>query len=252
MTSSNHPPVPPNRPQGRSRASEEKIITIVGLVLAVLGAVPVIVDLKSTSAKLVACLVAVVLAALFLRALRLWAHKQLDPALAILLVIFVLCTVIPLVAMSAKNNKAPELPGTSGIPPTMTTPTAPSSAATTAVVNLSIEKPANNGTVAMLDDIHTRIKGASGGQVWIIIRKAGGSSVFPQGPCDLEAELSICRKAQFGDESDDTGTTFNATVVIINPADAHEYEKYRANGFLQGAPPVKPLANSQTITVHRA
>jgi hypothetical protein len=85
-----------NQLEERPRASEEKVLAIVGLVLAVVGAVPVIVDLKSAVAKFVGVLIAVALAALLLRGLRLWSRKQLDPFLVVLIVLFTLCTLIPL------------------------------------------------------------------------------------------------------------------------------------------------------------
>lgn len=128
----------------------------------------------------------------------------------------------------------------------------PSPTATTPVVGMSIEKPANNGTVEMLDDVQIRIKGAPERQVWLLVRYASGTTVFPQGPCDNPAaELSVCHKMQFGNKSDHAGTGFKVTAVIINPADADGYKTYYTNGFPQGPPPVKQLASSQTITVRR-
>ena len=103
-----------NQLEERPRASEEKMLAIVGLVLAVVGAVPVIVDLKSAVAKFVGVLIAVVLAALLLRGLRLWSRKQLDPFLAVLIVLFTLCTLIPLAILSSKDGKVVPPSGTGG------------------------------------------------------------------------------------------------------------------------------------------
>lgn len=137
--------------------------------------------------------------------------------------------------------------------PNETPSAAPSPTATTPVVSMSIEKPANNGTVEMLDDVQIRIKGASDRQVWLLVRYAGGSTVFPQGPCDdkPETELNVCHKMQFGDKSTHAGTEFKVTAVIISPADPDGYKMYYANGFPQGPSPVEQLASSQTITVRR-
>ena len=103
-----------NQLEERPRASEEKVLAIVGLVLAFVGAVPVIVDLKSAVAKFVGVLIAVVLAALLLRGLRLWSRRQLDPFLAVLIVFFTLCTLIPLTILSSKDSKAAPPSGTGG------------------------------------------------------------------------------------------------------------------------------------------
>jgi hypothetical protein len=138
-----------NQPDGeRPRASEEKVLTLVGLVLGVVGATPVIVDLESGVARWVAVLIAVVLAVLFLRGLRLWSRKQLDPFLAVLIVLFALCTLIPLTVVSSKDGNADSgsqtttpaaqprsstsaAPGTSS-PSAITTTTAPPGTATLA------------------------------------------------------------------------------------------------------------------------
>lgn len=103
-----------NQHEERPRANEEKVLAIVGLVLAVVGAVPVIVDLKSAVAKFVGVLIAVVLAALLLRGLRLWFRKRLDPFLAVLIVLFALCTVIPLIIVSSKDGKVASTSGAGG------------------------------------------------------------------------------------------------------------------------------------------
>lgn len=124
--------------------------------------------------------------------------------------------------------------------------------ANTPAVDMYIEKPVNNGTVAMLDDVQIRIKGAPDGHVWILVQQTPGATVFPQGACNNPtAERSLCYQAQFGDESDPPGTAFNVTVVIIRPADAQKYKECYKFGFRQGEPPVTPLASSQTITVYR-
>jgi hypothetical protein len=104
----------------------------------------------------------------------------------------------------------------------------------------------------MLDDVSARMEGAPpDGRVWVLVQ--GGSTVHPQGPCDIpDPNHSICRNAQFGDATRyGAGTEYKVTVVIIDPADAATYRRYYKNGFLQGDPPATPLASSPTITVRR-
>lgn len=133
--------------------------------------------------------------------------------------------------------------------------TAPPPSTPSPAVRLSIERPVNNGTVAMLDDVQARVVGAHDEkqQLWVLVQGVTGSTVFPQGPCNIpDPGLSVCLDAQFGDSgAHAAGTEYKVTVVMINSADAAVYRKYYATGFVQGAPPVRPLASSQTITVRR-
>lgn len=140
-----------NQLEERPRASEEKVLAIVGLVLAVVGAVPVIVDLKSAVAKFVGVLIAVVLAALLLRGLRLWSRKQLDPFLAVLIVLFTLCTLIPLTILSSKDRKEAPPFGTGGNLLTTTRPPATVTAPTGSTASPSSSADVGPETTWLVD-----------------------------------------------------------------------------------------------------
>lgn len=77
---------------------EDQTVARTSLALGTVGAIPLIIKDESALFRVVAGLIAVVLTALFLRALRLRRRGHLDPVFATLVVVLALCTLIPLVA----------------------------------------------------------------------------------------------------------------------------------------------------------
>lgn len=105
LTSSNSRIGAPGPSVEPPRSGEEKIIAACGLFLAVLGVIPVVSDLKPGPAMYIACGIVIILVALFLRSLRLWTRRRLDPLLAALLLAFAAVTIIPLIVVSNDRGR---------------------------------------------------------------------------------------------------------------------------------------------------
>jgi hypothetical protein len=137
-------------------------------------------------------------------------------------------------------------------PSTSTVATSPTSTPpTTAGASLTIEKPKNGGTIHVYDDVRIQVTGAEPDRVVWILVKLGGR-YYPQGACDNDSEeLSVCRHAQFGDPGKNIGDRFDISAVLTNAKGHRAYKGHYTNGFEAADPPVKPLAKSPAVTVHR-
>jgi NPCBM/NEW2 domain len=111
----------------QSRVKEQWIVTILSYVIGLVSVIGLF-GLKSAAAIGVACLIAVTLAALSLRLLRLWARGQLDWPLVALIVALALSTIVPLLVVSSEGRKTvaglPQANNESGMTVTSTTLTA--------------------------------------------------------------------------------------------------------------------------------
>lgn len=120
-----------------SRATAERIISIVGLFFGIFGVVPIIFSVKTTTAVVLAVLICLALVAVFLRGVHLWAEGRLDWVFAVLVAIAMAMILIPLIQTNAESYST-TAPGpvdapasderstpSAGNGPTITQPSAP-------------------------------------------------------------------------------------------------------------------------------
>lgn len=109
-------------------ACGEGVLARVSFALGMLGVIPVVVDVKSIMARLVACLVAVVLAAIVIRAMQLQSRGGLDRIFTTLVAALSVCTLAPLLYLV--SNDARGSSGAAGSGPVLMTSVTGASPAT--------------------------------------------------------------------------------------------------------------------------
>jgi hypothetical protein len=105
-----------------SRATAERIISVVGLFFGIFGVVPIIFSVKTTTAVVLAVLICLALVAVFLRGVHLWAEGRLDWVFAVLVTITMAMILIPLFQTNAESYST-TAPGTVGAPASDERPT---------------------------------------------------------------------------------------------------------------------------------
>jgi hypothetical protein len=165
---------------------------------------------------------------------------------------------------TSPTTRVPPSSPTTRVPPasrsTTPLPTPPRTTPTVALPRLAILSPPNGAGVPEFADIKIAVAGLPEDRdVWILVQFRNDEHIFPQGACDTVALAStVCGGAEFGDAVKPSAASpagddhFTVTAVLISPADEARYRgDVYSHGFLQGKPPVTPLASSSPVTYVR-